>query len=78
MLSAGKDRYILRETALPYGKLKAEYISLREANGRLVTGPLAFATLDRLRRDGVVRLDGRYNQQDNLIYKPVAVQIDRP
>jgi hypothetical protein len=73
ILAAHAGRYILRETAFPHGKLKGEYISVREPDGGFITGPLPFVTLDRLLRDGVVRLDGPYNQQDNLIYRPVAL-----
>jgi hypothetical protein len=73
LLSARGGRYILRETAVPYGKLKAEYISVREPDGGFIAGPFSFDILDRLLRDGEVRLDGPYNQQDNLIYRPVVV-----
>jgi hypothetical protein len=71
-LSAVGGRYILRETGVPHGKLKTDYISIREPDGRLVLGPLDFEALDRLLRDGTVRLDGPYNQQDNLVYRRVA------
>ena len=71
-LSAGGGRYILRETALPHGKLKVDYISIREPDGHFVFGPLPYEALDRLLRDAIVRLDGPYNQQDNLIYRRVS------
>ena len=41
-LSAQEGRYLLRETAFPHGELKAEYISIREPNGRLVTSRIGW------------------------------------
>jgi hypothetical protein len=71
-LLAGADRHILRETAVPYGKLEADYISIRESDGRLVLGPLPYEALDRLLRDRVVQVVGPYNQQDDLVYRRIS------
>jgi hypothetical protein len=72
LLSARERRYILRETAAPYGTLKIGYISVREADGALVFGPFIYDVLDQLLRDGVVKLEGPHTQQDNLIYRLVG------
>jgi hypothetical protein len=71
-LSARGGRYVLRETREPFGKLKADYISIREADGHFVLGFLPYEALDRLLQDGIVQLDGPYNQQDNLVYRRIA------
>jgi hypothetical protein len=62
MLSAREGRYIL----------KAEYISLREADGEFVYGPFLYDILDYLLRNGVVRLEGPHSQEKNLIYRLVG------
>lgn len=72
LLSARERRYILRETAVPYGTLKIAY-TVREADGALVFGPFIYDILDQLLRDGVVQLEGQpHTQQGNLIYRLVG------
>jgi hypothetical protein len=61
MLSAREGRYIL----------KAEYISVREADSGFVYGPFLYDILDYLLRNGVVRLAGPHSQEKNLIYRLV-------
>jgi hypothetical protein len=73
ILAEGEGRYILWETTVPHGKLKADYISVREPDGREISGALLERqTLDRLIREGVVKHDGSPTLQDKLIFRLVA------
>jgi hypothetical protein len=73
ILSEREGQYILWETAFPHGKLKGDCISVREPDGREISGGrLEREVLDHLIRERVVKHDGSPTQQDKLIFRLVA------